>query len=194
MNYVLDTEYLTWSNKSNYDDRLRKKWQKKEIIQVGICRVIEKKNKLLIKKKLNIYIKPKFNPIIPKRIIKLTKITQNIIEKKGIPYTQGVKKIEKFLDAKPIILANGDEKKLFKYNHKLNNIKFNSKIKKSKFINLKTYLNQKYGKKKYNTEDLSKIFKFRSKKLHNALFDCLTLIKCVNIALKKNNVCTIYKN
>ena len=43
MNYVLDTEYLTWSNKSNYDDRLRKKWQKKEIIQVGICRVIEKK-------------------------------------------------------------------------------------------------------------------------------------------------------
>ena len=67
MNFILDTEYLTWNNRSNLNDKFRKKWQKKEIIQIGVCQVIEKKNKLLIKKKLNIFVKPKFNPIIPKK-------------------------------------------------------------------------------------------------------------------------------
>ena len=50
MNFILDTEYLTWNNRSNLNDKFRKKWQKKEIIQIGVCQVIEKKNKLLIKK------------------------------------------------------------------------------------------------------------------------------------------------
>ena len=57
MNFILDTEYLTWNNRSNLNDKFRKKWQKKEIILIGVCQVIEKKNKLFIKKKLNIFVK-----------------------------------------------------------------------------------------------------------------------------------------
>lgn len=192
MNYILDTEYLTWSNKSNWDDRFRKKWQKKEIIQVGICRVTEKNNKLIIKKKFNVYIKPKFNPIIPKRIVKLTKITQKKIDKEGLPYRKGIKKVEKFFGINPIILTNGDEKTLFKYNHKINNLNFD-KFKKYKFIDLKTYLKKQYGNMDYNTEDLPKIYSFKEKNLHNALYDCFTIIKAINSFLKSFKTCSIFK-
>ena len=192
MNFILDTEYLTWNNRSNLNDKFRKKWQKKEIIQIGVCQVIEKKNKLLIKKKLNIFVKPKFNPIIPKRIIELTKITQKTIDNKGIPYKEALKKLNKFIGNSAKIVSNGDEKKLFIYNYKINNLNIVSKIEKANFIDLKKLLIKKYGKKKYFTADLSKIFNFKQeKKPHNALYDCFTIAKCINNSLKKNN-CTIF--
>ena len=55
MNFILDTEYLTWSNRSNLNDKFRKKWQKKEIIQIGVCQVIEKKKQIIYKKKIKYF-------------------------------------------------------------------------------------------------------------------------------------------
>jgi inhibitor of KinA sporulation pathway (predicted exonuclease) len=188
MNFILDTEYLTWNYKSNINDKLRKKWQKKEIIQIGICQVIEKKNKLIIKKKLKIYVKPKYNPIIPKRIVKLTRITQNIIDNKGISFSEASKKLNRFIGVSAKVISMGDEKELFIYNCKINNIKVLSKIKKAKFIDLQKILKKKYKKKNYFTADLPKIFNFKQdKKPHNAINDCYTIVKCLNNSLKKIN-------
>lgn len=188
MNFILDTEYLTWNYKSNINDKLRKKWQKKEIIQIGICQVIEKKNKLIIKKKLKIYVKPKYNPIIPKRIVKLTRITQNIIDNKGISFSEASKKLNRFIGVSAKVISMGDEKELFIYNCKINNIKVLSKIKKAKFIDMQKILKKKYKKKNYFTSDLPKIFNFKQdKKPHNAINDCYTIVKCLNNSLKKIN-------
>ena len=33
--YILDLEWMTWNRKSNFNPKLRKNWQKKEIIQIG---------------------------------------------------------------------------------------------------------------------------------------------------------------
>ena len=52
---ILDLEWTSW--KYNVD----RKWQKKEIIQIGAIKI---NNKYKIIGEINIYVKPKFNPIL----------------------------------------------------------------------------------------------------------------------------------
>ena len=73
---IIDLEWTSW--KENYNKRKdtfnrRKVWQKKEIIQIGAIR-FNKYYKIL--DTLNLYVKPKFNPILSNYIIKLTGISQ----------------------------------------------------------------------------------------------------------------------
>ena len=68
---ILDLEWTSW--KYNVD----RKWQKKEIIQIGAIKI---NNKYKIIGEINIYVKPKFNPILSNYIKKLTGITQNKID------------------------------------------------------------------------------------------------------------------
>ena len=69
----------------------RKKWQKKEIIQIGAIRF---DNNFKIKDKLNLIIKPNINKKLSRYIVKLTSITDKIVEKKGLDFLDGFRKIK----------------------------------------------------------------------------------------------------
>ena len=179
---ILDTEYLSLSKRySNFKNLV--KFKKKlfpEIIQISFLKFsnIYLKNN---QKKLNIFIKIKQK--IPKRITKLTNISSNTLQQKGYSFKESIKLIDKFVDKKSILIANGDDLKLLKLNIKYNNLKKSKKL--INFINLKKILNKIDKKKKYDTENLNKIFKFKINfNLHDASNDCIVIYKSIKKIIK----------
>ena len=185
---ILDCEWLTWSLKSNYNELYRKKNQKKEIIQIGIVKTDLKKNKILNKK--NIYIKLIFSKRIPKRIVKLTGITDKILEEEGVKFNEAFKQLIKFIAKHPTITNGGDEK-VIRYNcilHKINS----DKLIKNKFYNYRIFLRNIIKNRDLSTNNLVKIFNLKGfYSAHNALTDCL-IIKNSIIELK--NTQNYFKN
>ena len=180
---IFDTEYLSLS-KGYSDLRNLIKFKKKlfpEIIQISFlkCSNIYLKNK---QKKLNIFIKIKQK--IPKRITKLTNITSNILQKKGHCFKESMNLIDKFIDKKSILIANGEDIKLLKLNIRYNNFERSNK-KLINYINLKKILNRIDKKKNYATENLNKIFKFKINfNLHDASNDCIVIYKSIRKLIK----------
>ena len=179
---IFDTEYLSLSKKhSNIKSII--KFKKKlfpEIIQISFlkCSNIFLRNK---QKKLNIFIKIKQK--IPKRITKLTKITQYTLKKKGYYFEKSMSLIDKFVDKSSILIANGNDIKILKLNIKYNNFKKNKK-KLINFVNLKKVLYQ-IDKKNYDTENLNKIFNFKINfNPHYASNDCIIIYKAIRKIIK----------
>lgn len=185
---IFDTEYLSLSKRyANLRNLI--KFKKKlfpEIIQISFlkCSNIYLKNK---QKKLNIFIKIKQK--IPKRIAKLTNITSNILQKKGYYFKESMNLIDKFVDRKSILIANGEDIKLLKLNIRYNNFERGNK-KLINYINLNKILNRIDKKKNtdiryYDTENLNKIFKFKINfHLHNASNDCIVIYKSLRKLIK----------
>ena len=185
---IFDTEYLSLS-KGYSDLRNLIKFKKKlfpEIIQISFlkCSNIYLKNK---QKKLNIFIKIKQK--IPKRITKLTNITSNILQKKGHCFKESMNLIDKFIDKKSILLANGDDVEILKLNIRFNNFKRGTK-KLVNYVNYQKVLSRIDKKKNtdiryYSTENLNKIFKFKINfHLHNASNDCIVIYKSLRKLIK----------
>ena len=157
-----------------------------EIIQISFlkCSNIYLKNN---QKKLNIFIKIKQK--IPKRITKLTNITSNILQKKGHCFKESMNLIDKFIDKKSILLANGDDIEILKLNIRFNNFKRSTK-KLVNYVNYKKLLSRIDKKKNtdigyYDTENLNKIFKFKINfHLHNASNDCIVIYKSLRKLIK----------
>ena len=180
---IFDTEYLSLSKRYT-DLRNLIKFKKKlfpEIIQISFlkCSNIYLKNK---QKKLNIFIKIKQK--IPKQITKLTNITSNILQKKGYYFKESMNLIDKFIDKKSILLANGDDIELLKLNIRFNNFERGNK-KLVNYVNLRKVLNRIDKKKNYDTENLIKIFGLKTNfMLHNASNDCIVLYKSLRKLIK----------
>ena len=180
---IFDTEYLSLS-KRYADLRNLIKFKKKlfpEIIQISFlkCSNIYLKNK---QKKLNIFIKIKQK--IPKRITKLTNISSNILQKKGHCFKESMNLIDKFIDKKSILLANGDDIEILKLNIRFNNFKRGTK-KLVNYVNYRKILNRINKKKNYETANLNKIFKFKINfHLHNASNDCIVIYKSLRKLIK----------
>ena len=180
---IFDTEYLSLS-KGYSDLRNLIKFKKKlfpEIIQISFlkCSNIYLKNK---QKKLNIFIKIKQK--IPKRITKLTNISSNILQKKGHCFKESMNLIDKFIDKKSILLANGDDIEILKLNIRFNNFKRGTK-KLVNYVNLQKVLSRIDKKKNYDTKNLNKIFKFKINfHLHNASNDCIVIYKSLRKLIK----------
>ena len=187
---IFDTEYLSLS-KRYADLRSLIKFKKKlfpEIIQISFLKFsnIYLKNK---QKKLNIFIKIKQK--IPKRITKLTNITLNILQKKGHCFKESMNLIDKFIDKKSILLANGDDIEILKLNIRFNNFKRGTK-KLVNYVNYNKVLSRIDKKKNtdirlryYDTENLNKIFKFKINfHLHNASNDCIVIYKSLRKLIK----------
>jgi DNA polymerase III alpha subunit (gram-positive type) len=180
---IFDTEYLSLSKRLSNIENL-KKFQKKlfpEIIQISFlkCLDISLENQ---QKKLNIFIKIKQK--IPKRITKLTNITLNTLQKKGHSFKESMKLIDKFINEKILLIANGEDLKLLKMNIKYNNIKKRKK-KTVNYINLNKILKGIDKKKNYNTENLDKIFNLKVDiNPHNASNDCVIIHKSLRQLIK----------
>ena len=93
---IVDLEWTSWKEDYNKKKQLfnkRKTWQKREIIQIGAIKF--NKNYKIVDK-LDLYVKPKFNPILSDYIKNLTGIYQEKLEKKGISFPQSYKVLRKF--------------------------------------------------------------------------------------------------
>ena len=105
---ILDLEWTSWQGnyygKYNQSER-RSSNQQKEIIQIGAIK-ISKSFKII--KKLNVYVKPKINPSLSKYIIKLTGITQKIINNKGLDFKDAFDIFYKFIKNGKVI-CNGND-------------------------------------------------------------------------------------
>jgi len=176
---IFDTEYLSLSRKlSNFNSLV--KYKKKlfpEIIQISFLKISNIFLKNSKKKKLNIYIKIKQK--IPRRIIKLTDITQKILNRKGLLFQDAIKSIDKFIENKTILIANGEDIRLLKFN--INHYKIKSrKKKKIYYVNLKSIFKKISEKKNFDTQNLNKIFNFKINfKVHNASNDCIVIHRSI---------------
>jgi DNA polymerase III alpha subunit (gram-positive type) len=194
---ILDSEYLSLS-KRNSDLKSLIKFKKKlfpEIIQISFlkCSNIYLENN---QKRLNILIKIKQK--LPIRIEKLTKITSNILKKQGSSFKESMSLIDRFIDDKSILIANGEDLRLLKLNIKYNNLNKRKK-KLVYYVNLKKILNRIYKKQNHDTENLNKVFKFKIEfNPHNSSNDCIilyrTIKKLINIFGKEKFKDIISKN
>jgi len=179
---LIDLEWTSWKN--NYFGRFlenekRKKWQKKEILQIGALKIDQNYK---IKNSLEIIVKPKINKKLSEHMIKLTTLTDKIIEREGISFLDAFIKLKKFAK-KTFVFSNGHDGQILKKNLYYNN----SKLKNVKVLDIKKTFEKKYCiPKKYLSSPIIKTFfgyKFNPKKAHNALSDC----KSVLIAMKRMN-------
>ena len=175
---ILDLEWTSW--KGNYygnNKEKRKSWQKKEIIQIGAVK-FDKNYKII--DKLNIYVKPIFNPILSDYIKNLTRINQKKLEKAGMTFTQSYKIVKKFCKGTKIF-SNGGDYFIMKINLDYNNL-IDRKL---NIINIRKILNMKYKiPRKFLYSSVIHTFfgyKLKKNKMHNAMYDCLNVLK----ALKK---------
>jgi DNA polymerase III alpha subunit (gram-positive type) len=194
---ILDSEYLSLS-KRNSDLKSLIKFKKKlfpEIIQISFlkCSNIYLENN---QKRLNILIKIKQK--LPIRIEKLTKITSNILKKQGSSFKESMSLIDRFIDDKSTLIANGEDLRLLKLNIKYNNLNKRKK-KLVYYVNLKKILNRIYKKQNHDTENLNNVFKFNIEFYpHNSSNDCIilyrTIKKLINIFGKEKFKDIISKN
>ena len=97
--------------------------------------------------------------------------------------------IDKFIDKKSILLANGDDIEILKLNIRFNKFKRSTK-KLVNYVNYKKVLSRIDKKKNtdigyYNTENLNKIFKFKTNfHLRNASNDCVVIYKSLRKLIK----------
>ena len=177
---ILDLEWTSW--RGNYFGKSlffhkRKAWQKQEIIQIGAIK-FDKNYKII--NKLNIYVKPIFNPILSDYIKNLTGISQKKLEKTGMTFAQSYKIVKKFCKGTKIF-SNGDDNFIMKINLDYNNL-IDRKL---NIISIRKILNMKYKiPKKFLLSSVIHTFfgyKLKKNKMHNAMYDCLNVLK----ALKK---------
>ncbi len=179
---ITDFEWTSWKGNysgKNLEKEKRHRWQKKEIIQIGAIKV--NKN-FKIEKKLNVYIKPVFNPVLSNYIQDLTGLKQSLIDKKGIKFEIAYKMFLNFTENK-LIVSNGDDGNVLKLNLKYHNIK----NKYSDIFNIKSIFKNRYKIPKnilHSTIIHSHFgYKLYSKKFHNPIEDCKNILKVI----KKTN-------
>ena len=178
-NFVItDFEWTSW--KGNYTGKYlekekRHKWQKKEIIQIGAIKVNEN---FKIEKKLNIYVKPLFNPDLSEYIQKLTGLKQSFIDKKGVEFEIAFKRFLDFTDNN-LIISNGDDGKVLNLNLKYHNIK----KKYPNIFNVKSIFRDRYKipKNMLHSTIIHSYFGYKLyfKKFHNPIEDCKNILKVI---------------
>ncbi len=177
---VIDLEWTSWKN--NYygkylEKEKREKWQKREIIQIGAIKFDKNYN---IKDKLNVFVKPEFNLQLSTYIIRLTSITNKLLEKKGINFIKAFRLLKRF-SKKTYIFCNGSDGSVLRENLDYRNLKINL----PKIKNIKSILQKKYKvPKKYLHSPKLKTYygySFNPKIAHHALHDC----KSILVSMKK---------
>ena len=178
---VIDLEYFSLSNaKSSFKNLVKfKKILYPEIFQLGCIQFSTKSKKKI---KTNLYFKTYQK--IPKRLIKLTKITHEFLNNNGDIFSKRIKKIIPILKKKNIFLSNGDDLKIIKMNYK-------------RFIKKKIGINVKFINLRKILGDTDTEFYFKknekSKRAHNAIEDCEILIKVFKKYLKNKDIKEIKK-
>ncbi len=179
--FIIDTEFISISkSKSSFEKLVKfKKIKFPEIFQFSIIKINDF-SKLKILNKYNFYIKTKQN--IPRRLIKLTNLNLSKYSK-ALDFKDFLKRINKIIKNKSLIICNGEDIELLNLNIIFNNEK-NLK-KKINLLNLRKFLIKETGLS-IETEKLKKYFKIGNiKNVHDSLEDCKIILRSLQKLKKK---------
>jgi len=178
----VDTEYVYEG--MFYEKRMPKESDQKEIIQIAAVLFDHEKGVEI--DSFDILVKPVLNKKFPNFFIELTKITEDMVNKKGVSFPIALNKFVKFCKNYPILTFNND------YNVFLQNLKFHSINNpfKQPFIRVKPMLkNFGINPNKYSSGNLYKAVGLNLKgHVHNALHDVRSMSQAIHILEQKINL------
>ena len=187
---LYDTEYTAWEN--SQIENWSRPGEKKELIQIAVFKIKNEENELIILRKLNIFIKPKINPILSDYITNLTGITNKKINDYGLNFDDGMNILYELCkhDGKLINLYSyGNDYEIIEENLKYNKYPLNSKFYKWSKYHLDLipiFKKENIPTEKYTSGTLYKHFYSNLKAdPHNAEWDITSLLLSLNKIIKK---------
>jgi inhibitor of KinA sporulation pathway (predicted exonuclease) len=130
---VFDLEYTAW------EGSLARSWsgdsEDPEIIQIGAIELLLENNSLCLGREFNRFVRPTLRPQLSGYITELTKISQETVDQKGLPFDEALREFFGFVPKSASICSNGDDWSFLSENCRINNLV--NPFKKSKFVNLR---------------------------------------------------------
>jgi inhibitor of KinA sporulation pathway (predicted exonuclease) len=195
---IFDTEFTAW------EGSMEREWSGEneytELVQISAFKIKKKGNNIAITKKLNIYILPRINRNLSNYFIELTGITQETIDKRGLPFKQAMAIFYRFCkdekDEKYPLYSMGNDYHIIKENLRLNSINKKSRFYKweKKFHDITPFFSPYIDTKLYSSGTLYRAFKIipNSKvDVHNASWDCLSLFLSLKKVIRINDLSEI---
>lgn len=180
---IFDTEYTTW--KGCQENGWHGK-QKKEIVQISALKISDK---LEVLKEFNQLCKPSINPILSDYFVQLTHITNEQVQKNGIPFPDVFKNFKKFVGHDICLSHAWGKNKLYyadgnivQENLKLNHLPINKSI---QYKNIAPIFKKLYKKhhikiEKQASGEIIQLLNIKSTHQnlnpHNALFDVYSIL------------------
>ncbi len=183
---LYDTEYASWSGFLTAPEQEKKK---AEIVQIAALKI--NLSDLSIADKTNIFIKPYFTPKLTDYFIRLTGLTDQLLDKEGISFPEAYQKFKRFVGHLPCYahawsndndnLADG---KVIRYNMEMFGLKDNDE---PDYRNIAKWFKQKYQETGLNIKSqcsgeivkllhLEEQLKDLKLDTHNALFDVYSIL------------------
>lgn len=178
---ILDTEYTWLADNPNFD--------KKEIIQIGALKI--NWCTLNVIDKFTCYVKPLLNPTIPQCEIDYTGIKQEIVDTKGVSFSEAYKKLKIFCRHDYVFthgwrdgfqsLGDGE---IIKKNIMYNKISVQEHL---KYVNIAPWFKKQYENKglmieKQTSGQIAALLGLQDKLtflnlgIHDALYDCYSIL------------------
>ena len=130
---VFDLEYTAW------EGSLARSWsgdsEDPEIIQIGAIELLLENSSLCFGQEFNRLVRPTLRPQLSGYITELTKITQEMVDQKGLPFDEALQEFFGFVPKNASICSNGDDWSFLSENCRINNLE--NPFTKSKFVNLR---------------------------------------------------------
>lgn len=178
---IFDLEMTAW------EGSIVRQWnghdEDPEIIQIGAVEVVLENGSLEIIREFEQFVKPKLRPTLSKYITELTGITQNVVEKHGISFSEAMNKFYEFVPKNSYFCSNGNDWRFLEFNCDLHAIK--NPFRRCLFINLRPFLANRLQVDEENevlhSYRLATISEIPSNSPHNALSDA----RCIAESLKR---------
>lgn len=177
---IFDTEYTSWEG--SIERKFSGPNEHRELVQIAAIKVDTTNFKIL--DTFEIFIKPKINPQLSDYFMKLTKISQKEVDKKGVSLSKALKEFKKFIGDLPSY-SYGSDQMVMKKNCQLIKIKF--PFSQNTFFDIKKYfISCGIPAQNYNSGSITEAFGVkRRKNQHNALNDCLSILDGLKFLRKK---------
>lgn len=191
---IFDTEFTAWEG--SMQRNWSKDFEKKELVQIGGLKIKKIDDTLRVIDTINIFIKPKVNPVLSKYFIDLTGITQRLIESYGVPFLRGINYFYKFSKNKNNeflpMYSYGNDYSVIKENLIIHNLKSNSRFYNwgNHFYDIKRFFKDYVNVDQYTSGSLYKAFNIKpgyGVDIHNSLWDSKSLFLSLKYLVDKEH-------
>jgi len=180
---IYDTEYTAWEGSQGRNWSLSNEYR--ELVAIGALKVELINNTLKINDKLKLLFIPRINNVLSDYLVNLTGITNKQIVKDGLDYEIGINNFLNFCENLDMY-SYGNDYHIFEENFDLYKIKNN--LNKNKFKDIIPFFNfYNINTNNYSSGKIYKHFNIYmdNVKIHDPLFDCLSIYETINYLLKK---------
>ena len=138
---IFDLEYTAW------EGSLARGWsgddEDPEIIQIGAVELCVLDHTLFLGREFNRVVRPTLRPKLSAYITELTKITQRMLDEKGVSFSEALQDFFCFIPKTVLICSNGDDWLILDQNCEINEVK--NPFRRRQFIDLRPTLAKHHG-------------------------------------------------